>query len=396
MYVFLVIYTFGFFSMFLLIVPVIVPFFLSMNINMQQFLTLQAYFGIVVALLEVPSGYLSDLWGRKKVLIVGAFIKVIGFTYLYFSENLFDLYIYQTIVGTGLSLVSGADIAILYDNAPTKKITSSLKEYKTTIMANYNSSKLLGETLAAILGGAIAIYSFKWLVVSQILAVVALFISALFLYETPYEKMSTKNHKNNLSETINYIFKNKLVLIIFSNTTIWSLSTFCAIWIFQKQWQEDGIDLKYFGYIWASYTLTSAIFSKLVSFFLKVTGPITCLLIISLFPLFGYWGLSTNTYFTAALFGYLFAISRSFNYVFLKDALNWNLKPKFRATINSLLSLAFRLGFFILGPCIGFIVEKHGVSITYKSLLLFFSICFFLFMLPLVYALKTKKLSFED
>ena len=86
------------------------------------------------------------------------------------------------------------------------------------------------------------------------------------------EKMDRKHHLQNFKETFSYLAKEGDILIIFVNLTIWSLSTFSAIWLFQKQWQDDAIDIKFFGYIWASYTLTSALFSRLVSPIRKKIG----------------------------------------------------------------------------------------------------------------------------
>ena len=167
----------------------------------------------------------------------------------------------------------------------------------------------MGETTGAILGGILAVYSFKYVIIGQLVADVFLLIFACLLVEQPYEKMSRKNHWNNFKETLSFLFKKNEILVIFINVTIWSLSTFSAIWLFQKQWQEDGINIKFFGYIWASYTLTSALFSRLVSPIRKKIGNKLSLLIICIFPLIGYIGMASFNSFAAAAFGYLFAIS---------------------------------------------------------------------------------------
>lgn len=374
------IFAFGFFCMFLVIIPVIVPLFLDFGITMQDFLILQAYFGIVVALFEVPSGYLGDMWGRKNTLVLGAVLNVLSVYFLYYAGGIFDLFIYQTIIAISFSMISGADIAFLYDNDIGNKKNIGHNQHKTNLMANYSTSKLLGETTAAILGGLLAVYSFKFVIIGQFVADIFLLIFALLLVEKPFEKMSRKNHLQNFKETLSYLTKEGDVLIIFINLTVWSLSTFSAIWLFQKQWQNDSIDIKFFGYIWASYTLTSALFSKLVSPIRKKIGNKASLLIISLFPLIGYIGMASTSSFTAAMFGYLFAISRSFNYVFLRNELNLKIKSKFRATMNSIQSLFFRIGFFVIGPILGYVVNKYDIRMGYISLLILFSFCFLIFM----------------
>jgi len=54
----------GFFQVFLVFMPVAVPFFQSRGLSMQEVFSLQALFGLVVLVTEVPSGYLADLLGR--------------------------------------------------------------------------------------------------------------------------------------------------------------------------------------------------------------------------------------------------------------------------------------------------------------------------------------------
>ena len=56
--------------MFMVIIPVIVPFFEGHGMDMEQIFILQAIFGISVVILEVPSGYVADIIGRKNSLII--------------------------------------------------------------------------------------------------------------------------------------------------------------------------------------------------------------------------------------------------------------------------------------------------------------------------------------
>ena len=53
----------GFFQVFLVIMPIAVPFFQSKGLSMQDVFSLQALFALVVLVTEVPSGYVADLVG---------------------------------------------------------------------------------------------------------------------------------------------------------------------------------------------------------------------------------------------------------------------------------------------------------------------------------------------
>ena len=71
-------YGFSFFDPFMIVIPVWVPYLATLGITMRQFMELQAVFALVILCGEVPSGLLSDLWGRKKTLLVGSTLKAIS------------------------------------------------------------------------------------------------------------------------------------------------------------------------------------------------------------------------------------------------------------------------------------------------------------------------------
>ena len=73
-------YGFSFFDQFMIVIALWVPYLAAQGISMRQFMELQAVFAIVILCGEVPSGLLSDLWGRKTTLLVGSMLKAISFS----------------------------------------------------------------------------------------------------------------------------------------------------------------------------------------------------------------------------------------------------------------------------------------------------------------------------
>ena len=71
----------------MVLVPVAVPFFQSKGLTMRDVFTLQALFAGVVLLAEVPSGYMADLFGRRRVLLVGALFCGLGHSLLLIAEG---------------------------------------------------------------------------------------------------------------------------------------------------------------------------------------------------------------------------------------------------------------------------------------------------------------------
>ena len=83
---------------------------------MRQFMELQAVFALVILCGEVPSGLLSDLWGRKKTLLLGATLKAVSFSLLPLWSSYEGFLFYHLTMGIALSMISGGDVALLYDS----------------------------------------------------------------------------------------------------------------------------------------------------------------------------------------------------------------------------------------------------------------------------------------
>ena len=56
----------------MIVIALWVPYLATKGIGMGEFMELQAVFALVILCGEVPSGLLSDLWGRRKTLLLGS------------------------------------------------------------------------------------------------------------------------------------------------------------------------------------------------------------------------------------------------------------------------------------------------------------------------------------
>lgn len=99
------------------IIPVVVPFYRDrMGLGFDDFLIGEAAFAVTVVLLEVPSGWLSDVWKRRHVLLAGTVFELIGYALMLVADNLIMAMLAQSVIGIGISLLSGTNTAMLYDS----------------------------------------------------------------------------------------------------------------------------------------------------------------------------------------------------------------------------------------------------------------------------------------
>jgi MFS family permease len=123
-------YLFRFLSSFWLIVPVLIPYYKAAGLAATQVYMVQSVFLIAILLLEVPSGYLADVIGRKKTIVIGTFFLPAGLAVYYFSNALPGFILAEILLAAANSFWSGADSALIYDTL--KKLEKAGRLQKNT------------------------------------------------------------------------------------------------------------------------------------------------------------------------------------------------------------------------------------------------------------------------
>ena len=386
----------NFFWMFLIVMPVVVPFMESYGLGMTEIYQLQAIFAISVVLLEVPSGYLADLFGRKASLVVAGFFHGSAFTVLAQSENFWGFVIFELLAALGNSFYSGSDVALLYD---TREALGESSE-DSRILGKKLMWSQVGETVAAPIGGLLVLGGVLW--PAQVNAWVAWIpmIVAMSLVEPPRRKLEHR-HRENLSRLLRVIFRtDPLLRWTFFSLVAYGLTTLMAVWAFQGYWRSMEVPLVWFGLIWALYNLTVGMVGRGATRLEGKVGPRTILIFIGILPVVSYSGMglvysgpdtSAVLMICGIAIGLCFSISRGLTQVVTKGALNSRVPAELRATANSLSSLGVRIGFALFGPLLGWSFGENGYP---PSLLISSSVCilFAVFIqFPLVKKLPQKR-----
>ncbi len=118
--------------------PIVVPFYQSNGLSMKDIMVLQAVYSVAIVILEIPSGYLADVIGRRKTLIIGAMFGTIGFTTYSLSFGFVGFLVAEIILGIGQSCISGADSAMLYDSLLEKGQVKKYTRFEVRITSRGN------------------------------------------------------------------------------------------------------------------------------------------------------------------------------------------------------------------------------------------------------------------
>lgn len=122
--------------------PVIGVLFLDLGLTLEQYALLNVVWAVVIIVLEIPSGALADVIGRKRMVVIAAVLMVAEMAVFAFAprgEWLFWLLILNRILsGAAEASASGADEALAFDSLPGEdrrtswpRILESLMRWKS-------------------------------------------------------------------------------------------------------------------------------------------------------------------------------------------------------------------------------------------------------------------------
>jgi MFS family permease len=384
----------AFFQVFMVIVPVAVPLFGDRGLDIAEVLELQALFGLVVVLGEVPSGYFADVLGRRLALVTGAVFLGIGHTLLVFAHDFATLALFECALGVGVSLISGADVATLYDSqvALGHGEAARRRGLGGLFFARQISEAGAGLAAAAIL----ALGTFEELVLVQMVVGWLPLAVALLVVDPPVERMASGTHLDNLGGVLRALLASGDVLRrTFLVMGIWSLSTFYAVWLLQHHLLEEGTSLSAFGIAWAVLAVIGAVSGRQAAWLEEELGAPRLLALVAMLPVLGYvlYAVVPGTW--ALLVAPLFWVARGAGFVVLQGALNTRLDSHHRATANSLVGFLFRAVYALTVPLMGAVLREWTLQEVFLLLACFSLAVWLLLVAPLVRSIRAAALA-ED
>lgn len=373
---------------FLVMMPVVTIFYREHGLSNQDIFIIQACFAIAVVLFEIPTGYFSDVLGRKKSLILGMILGIIGLGMYSMTRDFWWFLIAELILWLGSSFISGTDSAMLYDTLLDEGKTTENKKiqwYLQTVSS-------IAEASASFLGGFLAVISIYLPFYVQFWLYLFVFPLVFLLREPTQHKHDNKEWiwKGILSIVRYSLHEHKEVKwLIFFSWAFWA-STLVMTWLLQQYFTHVGVPLMYFGVLWSIFVLSLVPFSFFAHNIEEFLGRKYSLLFLIFLPVLWYFFLAFFDAIWALFFVFFFYFARGFGSVLLNDYVNILVPSQIRATVLSIQALMFRFVFVIVGPLVGWISDVYSLQVG-----LFFagSIFSLFFIVSLFFLDKNKALN---
>lgn len=348
------------------VIPVWVGFHLRhLDYTQIGFLTALLY-GLTTAL-ELPTGALADLLGRKWTVAIGWIFQGLGHAAIAFAFNFGSFLFGYLIVAIGIALVSGASVAIAYD---TFKELKRENEYSKFI-AKSSTLFRLGLVTGTFMGGYLYAVStqlpYLLMGFTQLLAVPFILMQIEPHLDTV--KFTLKNYIQQTKDGFRETFKNSYIrkLTLFY-TLVGGITWACAIYFnqpFAKDLDFNEIEQSWmFSGIYLLSTLTIYLLSKSDDFVSrdKIYLGFPIILSLSLIP----GVIATKWLAPVMLLGVLICTSGRF--AFLDRYTNLEFESRYRATAVSALNMLVSFFVIIVVGLGGPIQDMYGTTVIFTGL----------------------------
>ena len=371
-----------------LFMPIIWLFYDENGLTLTDLFVIQAIYSVTIALIEIPSGYVADVLGRKNSMIIGTFFGFLGI--LTYSQSFgFDGFLLATLcLGVGQSFVSGSDTALMYDSlVELNRSDEFIKlEGRTISMGN------LAEAFAFVVGGFLAEISLRTPFYYQVGIALVGFIVALLLIEPKVHRLEDGKSKpwKNIKMIIHFaMIENKILRAYIFYSAIFGAATLTMAWFVQPYFVALGLEVIYFGLIGAGLNLAVAIPSFYAHVVERKIGTKTLLTLLLLLTVVCYFTVAnTNTIWGIGIL-LVFYITRGVATPVLRDYMNRHTPSNMRATVMSIRGFIIRVLFASTSPIFGYVADLYSLQYA-----LYLSGALFLFfgLIVLIYLLNQKSI----
>ncbi|QQG36651.1 MAG: MFS transporter [Micavibrio aeruginosavorus] len=332
----------------------------EIGLTFKDFMIIEAIFCATVIAMEVPSGWLSDLWSRKHTLAAGLFFTASGFSWLFLADSFADATFGEILTGIGVSLISGTNSAMLYDSL----LQDGRQEYYRRLEGLRHGCSLYSLAFASLTGGFLYQINHSLPVMLTALAQTMGMFCALIMVEPIREYKEAERHPiADMFDTMKYALHGhkEIAGVIFFAMVIFT-STKIMLWVQQPYYQLLELPEAWYGLFTAAgfflgglgghlgHMLDGHVRNRTMFLFMLILVVCACLIA----------GTIKNIAVTPMLL--IGSVMWGFGWPRVQSAINMRVSSERRATILSTASLMINLAFIPIGPVMGLITDIWGIQ----------------------------------
>ena len=233
----------------LFILPTLMLFYAFKGVSMGDFLLIQGIANLSIFVLEIPTGYIGDLFSRKKTLIIGTLFWILGYLFWIFGSGFAIILLGELIWSMAIAFISGTLEAYLYDLLKKNhKEKNFHKKYAKMKMLNdlaLTISALSGAFVYQFLGPTIPLWA-------SIVCLIASTVILLLLPDVPESKRIVAKDKSKWKDILDiskYAMKHPEIKWLMLFPALYGTFTFMMLWGLQSVMVLRALPVFVFGFV---------------------------------------------------------------------------------------------------------------------------------------------------
>jgi len=348
---------------FYLIAPVLVLYYTANGLNAIQIFTVQAVFHLAVLVLEVPSGYLADVVGRRRTLILGAVFFPLGLAVYTAGRSFAAFIVAELALAVSAGLRSGCDSALLFDSLRQLDREMEYKRFEGRAATLART----GSAVSSVAGGLMAAVFLRLPFLVNIATALPLLPLSLGLAEPERERRSSPHPLKDILGICRYCLRRPEIRPVIFFCGLLMACHLTGLWAYFLFYREMSIGVGWFGLLFAVFQLAGALGGFVSHSVSERFGATVILFSALLSPLFFFlFGAVPGIW----LIPLIPANAFLWNLVYpvLLERLNLAVGSDVRATVLSLASMAGSLAFVVISPLFGRLADVFSLGTAFLAL----------------------------
>ncbi len=253
---------------------VVTLFHIHRGVGVDQIFYLSVAWSVATLLFEIPTGYLADRVGRKRTLLLGAFITLLSSIFAFWAQGMWAFCIQVALMSFGFSCFSGTEEALLYDTLQETGQESHMNHYKARLSAANNGMKIFVPALGAWIAKDLLESQFQILV---LINAVGAFIAFLFLFqlrEPKHVKAVLKEEEGIFRQSLRTIRSEPFLLRAALNKILVFICGFLIWKIYAPYFLQYGVPALWIGFFYVGFKLSETVLTFFLEKLEKLFTPV--------------------------------------------------------------------------------------------------------------------------
>lgn len=324
---------------------------------------------LVMAIADVPAGALADRLGRKAVVVFGTALFAVGMAVLTTVPGLAAVAVGYLVWAAGTALVSGTDVALLYESA----VLAGRKGEYAKIQSNSFQIGQGAQAVSSLLGGFLASYRL-WV---PMLITAALAAIAMVVMSTVKEPLVKPEDRQGyfaiLSSSAKYLRHHPRATSLLTYTALGAGTAFFVPFVlFQPEMAAHAVSVAWFGLLFTGLRTASLLGLRYGQKLVRPGNLYKVMVAVPVLVAVLFVGVAlSRDWWTAYIYMLLLTTLGPALRPSLSALLNGMVPGGIRATLLSTQNVAMTVFIAVMHPAVGGIADARGLKYAFVLLAAF-------------------------